>query len=46
MTDTEIMMMTNIIGTFVADNIVFGTEVLAHHPEGLSLEIWQFTNLH
>ena len=29
MTDTEKMMMTNIIGNFVADNIVFGMEVLA-----------------
>ena len=28
MTDTEKMMMTNIIGNFVADNIVFGMEVL------------------
>ena len=39
MTDTEKMMMANIIGNFVADNIVFGMEVLAHHPEELSLEI-------
>ena len=33
---------------FVADNIVFGMEVLAHHhhPEELSLEIWEFTNFH
>ena len=38
-TDTEKIMMTNIIGNF-ADNIVFGMEVLAHHPEELSLEIW------
>ena len=29
---------------FVADNIVFGMEVLAHHPKELSLEIWEFTN--
>src|ERR1700743_3488300 len=41
---TEKMMM-NIIENFVADNIVFGTEVLAHHPEQLPLEIWKFTNL-
>ena len=27
MTDTENMMMTNIIGNFIADNIVFGMEV-------------------
>src|ERR1700744_5797076 len=46
MTNTEKMMMTNIIGNFVADNIVFGMEVLAHHPEELSLEIWEFTNFH
>ena len=32
MTDTEKMIMTNIIGSFVADNIFFGKEVLAHHP--------------
>ena len=38
-TDTEKMQMTNIIGNFVADNIVFGTEMLAHHTEELSLEI-------
>ena len=44
MTDTEKMMMT--IGNFVADNIVFGAEVLAHHPEELPLEIWVFTNFH
>ena len=44
--DTEKMMMTNIIENFVADNIVFGTEVLAHHPEELPLEIWEFTNFH
>ena len=44
MTDTEKMMMTNIIEHFVADNIVFGMEVLAHHPEELSLEIWELTN--
>ena len=40
----EKMQMTNIIGNFVADNIAFGMEVLAHHPEELSLEIWEFTN--
>ena len=39
MTDTENMMMTNIIGNFIADNIVFEMEVLAHHPEELYLEI-------
>ena len=43
MTDTEKMMMTNIIENFVADNIVFGWEVLAQHPEELPLEIWEFT---
>ena len=43
---TEKMQMTNIIGNFVADNIVFGMEVSAHHPEQLSLEIWEFTNFH
>ena len=32
MTDTEKMVMTNIIGNFVADNNAFGMEVLAHHP--------------
>ena len=32
------MMVTNIIGHFVADNIVFGMEVLAHHPKELSIE--------
>ena len=36
---TEKMIMSNIIGNFVADKIVFGVEVLAHHPEELSLEI-------
>ena len=46
MTDTEKMKMTNIIENFVADNIVFGTEVLAHHPKELFLEIWEFTNFH
>ena len=35
MTYTEKMMLTDIIGNFVADNIVFGMEVLAHHPEEL-----------
>ena len=43
---TKKCMMTNIIENFVADNIVFGTEVLAHHPEELPLEIWEFTNFH
>jgi len=43
---TEKMITTNIIGNFVADNIVFGVEVLAHHPEELSLEIGEFTNFH
>ena len=43
---TEKMIMTNIIGNFVADNIDFGMEVLPHHPEELSLEIWEFTNFH
>ena len=46
MTGTEKMMITNIIENFGADNIVFGMEVLAHHPEELSLEIWKFTNFH
>ena len=46
MTDTEKMMMTNIIGNFVAGNIVLRTEVLAHHTEELPLEIWEFTNFH
>ena len=46
MTDTENMMMTNIIGNFIADNIVFGMEVLAHHHEWLALEILEFTNFH
>src|SRR6202012_3972368 len=41
---TQKLMMTNIIGNFIADNIVFGMEVLAYHPEELSLEIWEFTN--
>ena len=40
MTNTKKIIMTNIIGNFIADNIVFGMEVLAHHPEELSLEIW------
>ena len=42
---TKKFMMTNIIGNFIADNIVFGMEVLAH-PEEQSLEIWEFTNFH
>ena len=41
MTDTEKIMMT-----IVADNIVFGMEVLPHYPEELFLEIWEFTNFH
>ena len=41
---TKKLMMTNIIENFIADNIVFGMKVLAHHPEELSLEIWEFTN--
>ena len=36
---TEKIIMTNNIGNFVADKIFFGVEVLAHHPEELSLEI-------
>src|SRR6202012_6303086 len=40
---TKKLMMTNIIGNFIADNIVFGMEVLANYPEELSLEIWEFT---
>ena len=43
---TEKMLMNNTIGNFDADNIVFETEVLAHHPEDLSLEIWEYTNFH
>ena len=43
---TKKLMMTNIIGNFIDDNIVFGVEVLAHHPEELSLEIWEFPNFH
>ena len=43
MTDTGKMMMTNITENFIADNIVFGMEVLAHYPEEPSLEIWEFT---
>ena len=46
MTNTEKMLMTNIIENNVADNIVIGMEVLTHHPEELSLEIWGFTNFH
>ena len=45
-TDTEKMMTTNIIRNFVADNIVFGMDVLAHHPEKTPLEMWEFTNVH
>ena len=43
---TEKIIRTNIIGNFVADKIIFGVEVLAHHPEKLSLEIWEFTPFH
>ena len=43
MTDTGKMMMTNITENFIADNIVFGMEVLAHYPEEPSLEIREFT---
>ena len=43
---TEKVQMPNIIGNFVADKIVFGMEVLAHYPEELSLQIWEFTNFH
>ena len=39
MTDTEKMLMTNIIGNFVAGNIAFGMEVLDHHPVELPLEV-------
>ena len=35
MTDKEKMMMTNIIGNVMADNIVFGSGVIARHPEEL-----------
>ena len=27
----------------MAENIVFESGVIAHHPEELSLEIWEFT---
>ena len=43
---TKKLMMTNIIGNFIADNIVFGMEELTHHPDELSLEIWEFTNFY
>ena len=46
MTDTEKMLMTIIIGNFIADNIVLRREQLAHHPEEPPLEIWKFTNFH
>src|SRR6201996_7942905 len=39
-TDTEKMMINNIIGNFVAENIVFGTQELAHHLEELYICIW------
>ena len=34
---TKELIVTNIIENFVADNIVFEMEVLAHQPEELSL---------
>ena len=43
---TEKMLMTIIIGNFIADNVVLGREQLAHHPEEPPLEIWEFTNFH
>ena len=43
---TKQLMMYNIIENFVADNIVFGAEVLANHSEELPLEIWEFTNFY
>ena len=43
---TEKIQMTNIIKNFDADNIVFWKQVLAHHPEKLSLEIWEFTSFY
>ena len=43
---TEKMQLTNVIENFVADNIVLGVEVLAHHPEEVSLEIWESTKFH
>ena len=43
---TEKIIMTNIIGNFVANNIVFEIEALAHHPKDLSLEICKFSNFH
>ena len=43
---TKKLMITTIIENFIADNIVVGMEVLAHHPEELSLEIWEFTDFH
>ena len=46
MTDTEKMLMTNIIGNYVADNNVLGMKVLPHHPQELSLDIWGFSNFH
>ena len=32
-----------VIGNVMADNIVFGSGVIAHNPEELSLEIWKFS---
>src|ERR1700761_3470311 len=44
---TKNLMMANIIGIFIADNIVFGNEVLAHHPDELSLHFQrQYFPLH
>ena len=43
---TKKLMTTNIIENFVTDNIVFGTEVVPHHPEELPLEVCEFTNFH
>ena len=44
MTDTEKMMMTNILENFVAGNTVFGMEVLAYQPGAISrnMGIYQF----
>src|SRR6202012_4854221 len=43
---TKKLMMTSIVGNFIAGNIGFWMKVLAHHPEEISLEIWEFTNFH
>ena len=34
------------MGTVMAENIVFGREALAHHPEDPSLEFYDFIDLH